>query len=123
MQSSLGDDEGVLREYIFKNFKVERVSGVCVGDEMVREVRSLTEFHPPGQSPALPAGAAGSVVAADCCGVVDGELVGADCEMAVEKQRHTINDAVPILFSMLNFPLGRDSLGKRVPRGRSPEKP
>src|SRR6266436_8676987 len=91
---------------------------------MVREVRSLTGVPSSRPKPCIAGlGAAGSVVAADCCGVVDGELVGADCEMAVEKQRHTINDAVPILFSMLNFPLGRDSLGNRVPRGRSPEGP
>jgi hypothetical protein len=55
--------------------------------------------------------------------VVDGELVDADCEMAVEKQRHTISDAAAILFSMLNFPSGGDSVGNGVPRERSPEKP
>jgi hypothetical protein len=50
--------------------------------------------------------------------VVDGELVDADCEMAVEKQRHTISDAAAILFSMLNFPSGGDSLGKRSSEGK-----
>src|SRR5438552_2505378 len=97
-----------------------RVSPVCASaDEMVREVRSLTGVPSSSPNPCIAGlGAAGSLVAAGCCGVVDRELVGADCEMAVENQRHTISDAVPILFSMLNFPSGGDSLGKRNSEGK-----